>query len=494
MTTALVSGTFPVATSRLAGRIGSSCAVLGFVLLASTIVPLTAQEPAPAPPPRPPLEALNQSLQRLASDVTPGVVRIFTTGFRAVAGQDPIVTGELATGRAGGSGVLVDSAGYIITNAHVVMGAQAIKVLLISAGEGAGSEGSVIRPRGRLLDAKVVGYDLETDLAVLKIDVRVLRFLKFGDSDTIRKGQLVFAFGNPHGTGDSVSMGVVSSVAYQTEAEDPMIYLRTDALVHPGNDGGPLVNIDGEIVGISNDQVGEGTEEPGFGYAAPVNIVRSVYNQIRRSGRVRRGVIGVRTQTITPWMASALDLPRDQGVIVADVMPGSPADLAGLDIGDIILRADGKEMENARQFDVNIYQRRLDDTVSLDVLRGESEVTIRTPVIERVDDPMRFASMVDPKKNFVPQLGILALDLGEELDDMFLMLRASQGVLVAALPAGSPQVYNFAPGDVIISLNGQPVKSLADLHGQLAKFNKGDIVVLQIERVGLLQYAVVGLE
>lgn len=468
---------------------------LGLLLAAPLVIALgSAHAQEAGTDSRRPLRELNSALQELSEQVAPAVVQVFTTGLTVVSDRQNQGAGMVAPTRTSGSGLLVDPEGYIITNAHIVAGAQRIGVLRILPNEGARVEGSLVRPIGRLLEAKLLGYDLETDLAVLKIETKVLRFLRFGDSDRLRKGQLVFAFGNSQGSEDSVSMGVVSSVARQLTPEDPVVYVQTDASIKPGNDGGPLVDIDGRIVGINNFQVSESAARTGFGFAVPGNIMQAVYRQIRQTGRVQRGVIGALTQTITPQMAGPLSLPRDRGVIVADVLPVSPADLAGLRTGDIILSLNGKAMENARQFDVNIYQQKPGETVSLEVLRGDSQLTVAVQVVERGDDPSRFAKLVDPQRNFIPQLGVLALDVDDEVDDMLSLLRIHEGVLVAGLALGVPPVYEFQPGDVIHSINGNLIESLDELRAELNERKKGDIIVLQVERQGQIRFATLAIE
>ena len=197
--------------------------------------------------------------------------------------------------------------------------------------------------------------------------------LKLGDSETLRQGELVLAAGSPFGLQNSVTMGVVSSVARQVRPDDPMIYIQTDAPINPGNSGGPLMNADGEVIGISTFIVSESGGNVGLGFAVPSAIVRTVYDQIRKYGRVRRGQIGLVVQTITPMLAAGLGLPDETGAIVADVTPGSPAAVAGIEIKDVILTLDGKVIENARQFGVNIYQK-ADQTVALELLRrGEKK-------------------------------------------------------------------------------------------------------------------------
>ena len=192
--------------------------------------------------------------------------------------------------------------------------------------------------------------------------------MKLGDSGALRQGELVLAAGSPFGLQNSVTMGIVSSVARQVRPDDPMIYIQTDASINPGNSGGPLLNADGEVVGINTFILSESGGNQGVGFAAPSAIVRTVYDQIRKYGRVRRGQVGLVVQTITPAIATALQLPNETGAVVADVVPGGSAAAAGIEIKDIILSLDGKPIENARQFGVNIYQK-ADQTVTMEVLR-----------------------------------------------------------------------------------------------------------------------------
>ena len=250
--------------------------------------------------------------------------------------------------------MIVDAEGWIVTNAHVVENARSVRVDLVQP---APAGGSILRPRSRRLPARVVGLDRETDVAVLKIEQSGLPALELGDSEALHQGQVVMAFGSPLGLENSASLGVVSAVARQLKPDDPMIYVQTDASINPGNSGGPLVDAAGRMVGLNTMILSQSGGNEGIGLAAPSNIVRSVYEQIRRSGRVRRGAIGVRAQTITPPLAAGLGLVFDRGVVLSDVLPSGPAAAAGLRPGDVVIALDAKPMENARQLDVNLYRR-----------------------------------------------------------------------------------------------------------------------------------------
>ena len=326
------------------------------------------------------LGQLSQSLEELAHRVGPSVVQVFATSFSPIEGGELLSAASLSKQHAVGSGVILDSAGYIVTNAHVVERARLVQVLLASPIADPGPGRSILRPKGRRIKADIVGRDDETDLAVLKIERQDLPALPLADSDLLRAGQIVIAFGSPLGLRNSASLGVISATARQLRSDDPMIYIQTDASINPGSSGGPLLNAAGEVVGINTLIFSQSGGSEGIGFAAPSNIVRHVFDEIRGNGRVRRGQLNIQVQTITPMLADGLGLAQEWGVIISDVPPGSLATLSNLKIGDVILTLDGKVMENGRQFEVNIYRSPLGKLVSLELLRGSERHTARVPV------------------------------------------------------------------------------------------------------------------
>jgi len=430
------------------------------------------------------LGKLSAEFEQLSKSVSPAIVQILATGY--VPGLNQI--NALTKQRSSGSGVILDANGFIVTNAHVVEGARRVQVALNANDMQNGQQGSILKPRGEIVGAQIVGIDRETDLAVLKVDKSNLRFLKLGDSDTVEKGQLVLAFGSPLGLENSVTMGVVSSIARQLRPEDRMIYIQTDAPINPGNSGGPLVDTHGNVIGINTLIFSQSGGSEGIGFAAPSNIVKNVYNQIRSTGRVRRGEIGVSVQTITPLLATGLDLPRVGRVVIADVEPYSPAATAGLRIGDIILRLDRKTMENGRQFDVNLYSRTVGDNVILEIQRGEIDKIIKVEIRERPNDVGRFSDMVSPERNLIPKLGILALDLDETISKMLPPLRVKTGVVVANRANLLYEQDELLPGDVIHFINNQKINSLEDLKAFVGNLAAYDAVVVQVERRGQFKY------
>ena len=463
--------------SRAICSLGAQLLLLGLV-----VSPVAAQVKSEAPLAS--LGQLSEAFEELTARVSPAVVQIFTAAY------GPLTSGEGAGGvigrqRRGGSGVLLSSDGYIITNAHVVEGARQLQILLSIPAVPEATSRSILKPIGKREDARIVGIDWETDLAVLKIEGSDFPHLPLGDSDELRAGQLVLAFGNPLGLENTVTMGVVSAVARQLRPEDRMVYVQTDAPTNPGNSGGPLINADGEVIGINTLILSQSGGSEGIGFAAPSNIVRNVFEQIRDSGRIRRGEIGVYAQTITPTVAAGLGLIREWGVILGDVHPGSPAHRAGLQVGDVIASLNGKPMENGRQFDVNLYNSRIGSTVTLEVRRGLNRLIIAVPVVERQDDPGRLFKFVSPERNLSKELGILAVQLDRKVAAMLPWLRTQRGVVVVARAVGARSRRDgLRPGDAIHAINGMPIRTLADVRAILTQMKTGDAVVFQVNRRG----------
>jgi serine protease Do len=466
-----------------------SHAVAAMTLLAALVVAPSSATALPQAQ----MSDFSAAIQDTVESVLPAVVQVLTSGYAPLPAGTR--TGNLLSRtQGGGSGVIVDPDGYIVTNAHVVDGARRIQVRLPRSTSGIERGDSILERRGDLVGASVVGIDRETDVAVLKIQRTGLPALELADSDEVRTGMVVLAFGSPFGLENSVSMGVVSAPARQLEAEAPMIYIQTDATINPGNSGGPLVDTTGRVVGINTLILTQDGGSDGIGFAAPSNIVRFVYEQIKENFRVRRGVIGVAVQTITPTLARGLDLPRDWGVVISDVLPGSPAQAAGLMIGDIVLALDERPMENARQLEVNLYGKPIGGSVTLDIARGADNIRRRVEVVERADAGRQFIDLTSPERNLVSELGLLCITIDERVASMIGRLRANGGVLVAAKEQSVGPGADFQPGDIIHMVNRTPVTTLEQLRAELGKFRPLDPVVVQIERRGQLQFIVFEME
>src|SRR5581483_10849725 len=256
------------------------------------------------------LAELSQSVRRLTNRIAPAVVEIVVSGYRSRAEAAGRAANSVSPEQSSGSGILVDPNGYIMTNAHVVDGAVRIRVFAQDAKALAGMQS----PDAQIFNARILGIDRDADLALLKIDARGLPALSFGDSDKVHQGDLVFAVGSPLGLRNSLSMGVVSAVARALTDDTPFLYIQTDAPINPGNSGGALVDTTGDVIGMNTFIVSQSGGNEGIGFAIPSNIVRDTYEQLRRTGRVSRGNIGVLAQDITPVMARGLRLPLQRGV------------------------------------------------------------------------------------------------------------------------------------------------------------------------------------
>ena len=427
--------------------------------------------------------------------VRPAVVQIFSTSYVTADESDSGNTANLLSKQhSTGSGIILSPDGYIVTNSHVVQSARRIQVRLSTARRTAAGR-DTIEPEGKLLEAKLVGLDRDIDIAVIKVDRTALPHLAFGDSDAVRQGELVMAFGNPRGLEGSVSLGIVSSTSREIRADDLVAYIQTDAPINPGNSGGPLVDSQGRVVGINTFILSQSGGSEGLGFAIPSNMVNTIYSQLRKEGHVHRGRIGIGVQTITPEMAEGLELPRDWGVIVSDIGPGGPADRAGVKIGDIVLTVNRRTMRNARQLESYIFRSPMREKITLGLLRGTEQLALEVPVIDTVDDPTRFADMVNPEDNLVPRLGILGIGIDKKLAAMLPDLRNSYGVVVAA---GSTTDFSsgtgLQPGDVIYSVNGSPVSTVDALKKRLDEFKAGSAIVMQVERSGRLLFVSIELE
>ncbi len=442
------------------------------------------------------ITSLSSEIRELTQTVSPAVVQIYTSSFGSLMGSTPQGAALFGSQQATGSGIILDSSGYILTNNHVVEGAKRVQVRLSAKALGVAAGTSILETGGDIVGAQVIGTDKETDLAVLKINKTNLPSLTLGNSDEVFQGQLVFAFGSPMGLTNSVSFGVISTVARQLERDNSMIYIQSDVAINPGNSGGPLVNARGEVIGINTLIFTQSGGSEGLSFSAPSNIAKNVYNQIKATGRVKRGIMGVYAQTLNPWMAEPLGLETKWGVILGDVYPQGPADQAGLQAGDIILALDGKRMENARQFEVNLYNKKIGGKVSVDVMRGGKKFTKEVEVVERMDPDYRFFEMISDERNLVKKIGVLAIDLDKDSSRLLpFKTRHTEGVVVAALAADINLLGDhFVPGDVIYTLNGQSVKGLRGLKSQVKDLGFGAPAVFHIERGGAMRFLVMQVE
>lgn len=478
---------------RPSSRIAKTCLI--FPLILFSLIAASAQTPVPdkanaSEPAAPALQQFNDALQQLAAKVSAGVVQVLVNGYGAVEGSS--AKGEaalIARQRAIGSGVVVDPEGYIMTNAHVVEGAQRIRIVVPIAY--APGQGPIIETEGKLrvLDAKLIGVHKESDLALLKVNAKNLPTLPLASSRRVIQGELVFAVGSPEGLRNTITMGVISSVARQPDPEKGMVYLQTDAPINPGNSGGPLVDVEGNVLGINTFILSQGGGSEGLGFAIPARVVDFVYHSLRRYGHVHRSEIKAGAQTITPTLAAALGLKRSYGVVISDVIPGGPAEAAGLKIGDIVLAADDRPIETLPAFTGAMYLHPVDKVLKLEVLHDSEKKTLYIPVLQENHSMDQLLDLANADRNLVPQLAVLAVTIDDRLRQVVPDLRIPSGVVVIGRAADllGPDV-GLTTGDVIHAINGRPVDSVDDLRSALKQLKTGDSVALQIERSGKLEY------
>jgi serine protease Do len=473
------------ALSRQRSRLVRVSAIFCLSLLAASSA---FAQPVPRATPPDPLVRMNESIDALTKKVWPSVVQIMVSSYGPQR-EGPEGSASVVIGRqqATGSGFVIDPEGYVMTNAHVVNGAQRVQIVL-PADSADGTLKAALSGKTRVLPAQIVGITTELDLALLKVEGLKLPALPLAVYSQVRQGEMVFAFGSPNGLRNTLSHGLVSAVARQVDPDSPQIFVQTDAPINPGNSGGPLVNIRGELVGVNTFIMSQSGGNEGLGFAIPSATARTVFRQLKQYGQLRKQEVGMSLQTITPGMAAALGLTRDYGVIVSDVWPGGPALAAGLAVGDILVSVDNQPAENLPTVSYNFRIRDSLDNVQLAVLRGAAILSISIKPVETRSDFDSVASMADPSKNLVPQLGIIGVEIDSRIAASATGLRDPYGIIVVARAAGSTSDVPLMARDVIRSVNNSPVQTLDALRETVRSVKPGTPMTLQIQREGRLMY------
>jgi serine protease Do len=372
-----------------------------------------------------------------------------------------------------GSGVIFKSDGYILTNHHVVDGAEGIKVEMSDQ---------------RVFNARVVGSDPPSDLAVLKIDASGLPVLTLGDSDSTRVGDIVLAVGNPLGIGQTVTAGIISAKGRATGVSDGSFesFLQTDAPINRGNSGGALVNTAGELVGINSQILSPTGVNIGIGFAIPVNMARYVTDQLISTGKVRRGKLGVTIQPITSELAASLGLSEVRGVIVSGVESGGPADSAGIKQGDVITAINGKPVEDSNSLRNQVASTQPGTEVTLTVRRDSSEQPIRVKLGELSVEASQAGS--DKSEGGSGGLyGMSVSSLNPETARRLGLPESTKGMVVTSVePISAAADAGLQPGDVITQVNRQPVSSVAELKSALAQTKERPALLLINRRGAVL--------
>lgn len=369
-------------------------------------------------------------------------------------GNQPPARGE-------GSGFIVTPDGYILTNAHVVDGATDVTVRLTDRRE---------------FTAKVIGSDKRTDIAVIKIDATNLPTVKIGDPSTLRPGQWVVAIGSPFGFDNSVTAGIVSGISRTLPDDNYVPFIQTDVAVNPGNSGGPLFNLQGEVVGINSQIYSRTGGYMGLSFAIPIDVATGVRDQLIKTGRVSRGRIGVSVQEVNAQFAESFGLDRPRGALIGSVEDGGPGDKGGLKPGDVILAVDGKPIERSAQLPGIIAAIKPGTSTKLEIWRNKSAKTVTVKVAE-LDEPMQKVALdkTDNDDSY-SKLGIAV----RPLDPREKAQTGSQGSLVIEDVEGPAVMAGLRPGDIILGVNGQDVSTVRELQSQARK--SGKVVALRIQR------------
>jgi serine protease Do len=427
---------------------------------------------------------------RLAEKLTPAVVNVRTSSetrrprtppvpepFRRFFPQPP-EGGEREMRRGVGSGFVIDPDGYVVTNHHVVDGTKGVEVTLSD---------------GRSFPARVVGSDPETDLALLKIDAAGLPTVPLGTSAGLKVAEPVMAIGNPFGLDHTVTVGIVSATGRyigQGRFDD---FIQTDAAINPGNSGGPLINTRGEAVGINSAIVSRGGGFQGIGFAIPVDLAKPILAQLRATGKVTRGWLGVSIQPLTQELAKSFGITGTQGALIASVSEDSPAARAGLKEGDVIVTYDGKAVEGPRTLPSLVANTPVGRAVPVVILRDGSRQTVTVTVGNLADSREARAAPAERghESRATDKLGLALQELTPELAKQF-GLQSEKGVVVTEVRPDSPAAQaGLAPGDVIREVNRMPVQGLRDVERGLARRQDAGQVLLRVERDGSQRYVVI---
>lgn len=435
------------------------------------------------------LKDLNDAFVNIAEEATPTVVTIRVTQTVEVP-SNPL--SRLFGDRRGdtqerqmrglGSGVIVSSDGYILTNNHVVENADQLEVGLST---------------GEQFDGEVIGTDPRTDIAVVKIDGDNLPALEIGDSDQLRVGELVLAIGSPlqEDLAHSVSMGIVSAkgraIGIIDQGAGYENFIQTDAAINPGNSGGAMVNMDGQLVGINTAIASRSGGNDGIGFAVPSNLAKSVMESLIQTGKVSRAYLGIYGTDIDRTMARGLGLKEAQGIVVGSVQPETPAAEAGLREGDVIKTLNGEPIETYTKFRTKIATSKPGTEISLGIIRNNQSQTLDVTLGELPDDQVASSQRPQRDQDLEEQLGFSAQNLTPDLAERLDLQPGQDGIVVTGISRGSNAYQKgLREGDVITSVSKNPIKNVSDFNEELNKILESDdnVVLLKIIRGGVNQY------
>ena len=365
-----------------------------------------------------------------------------------------------------GSGFIISKDGYVITNHHVVKDADEIIVRLNDRSE---------------FVAELVGSDARSDIAVLKLDGKNLPHLKFGDSDKVTVGEWVLAIGSPFGFDYSVTAGIISAIGRSLPNENYVPFIQTDVAINPGNSGGPLFNLDGEVIGVNSQIYSRTGGFMGLSFAVPVNVVENVYLQLKEKGRVSRGWLGVLIQDVTRELAESFDMDHPHGALIAKVIPDGPAEQGGIEVGDIIVKFNGKKVTFSSDLPPLVGSTSIGSTVRVDIIRRSKSKIIEVEILELpTDNEVAAKNSGEKSKLLKNPLNIVAKDLTDkQKQDIDIY---DHGIIVEQISVGPAQKSGIRRGDIILLLDNIKVKNIEHFNKLVKELPKDRSISVLIQR------------
>lgn len=428
------------------------------------------------------IQSLSDDIAEIAERVGPAVVNIDVIRYvqsSPFAFQDPLFNWffeqreefrRRIPQKGAGSGFVVDKEGYILTNEHVIDGAEEIKVTLSD---------------GREFKGKVIGSDVTTDMAIVKIDANDLPVAVLGDSDELRVGEIAIAIGNPYGLEKTVTMGVISAkgrnISAGSDSHEYTNLIQTDTAINPGNSGGPLLNTKGEVIGINTAII---PYAQGIGFAIPVNVAKRNLNDLITIGKVRRAWIGVYIQEVTEDMAKQFGLEKAEGVLIADVISDGPAEDSGISRGDIILSVNGKAVNQPQELQDAIRALEIGDKATLRVKREGKEISFIVKIGEMPADEVQ----VTKDKVFTEQTGLRVEEVTADIARKAGLSKARGLVITDVIPGSPADDMGLTSGDIILEANRKEVSTVQEWEEVINKLTPGDTLLLLIFRSNRTTY------